>query len=136
MQKILTRFFLFNFKTEQIRRANRLFAQDSLFLRQFLMIPVSKDSQYYPNDDRPHSLMTATAAAASSSTDEIDSAAAGSGKGTVAAAATLSPEEENRKDINDFLGKIDSNLAETRRYVAKSQNSFEYVTRVLLFTDY
>lgn len=102
-------------KTEQIRRANRLFAQDSLFLRQFLMVPISKDSQFYPSDDRQQQPV-----------DEVDSAAA-AGSGKVEMLTALSPEEENRKVINDFLGKIDSNLAETRRYVAKSQTSFEYV---------
>lgn len=39
----------------------------------------------------------------------------------------LSPEEENRKDIDEFMGKIDSTLAQTKKYVAKSQNSFEWV---------
>lgn len=29
----------------------------------------------------------------------------------------LSPEEENKKSIEDFLGKIDSNLAKTKKYV-------------------
>lgn len=29
----------------------------------------------------------------------------------------LSPEEENKKSIEDFLGKIDSNLAKTKNYV-------------------
>lgn len=32
----------------------------------------------------------------------------------------LSPEEENRKSIEDFLGKIDSTLAKTKKYVASS----------------
>lgn len=29
----------------------------------------------------------------------------------------LSPEEESKKSIEDFLGKIDSNLAKTKKYV-------------------
>lgn len=36
---------------------------------------------------------------------------------------TLSPEEENRKSINDFLDKIDSTIAASKQYVAKSQSS-------------
>lgn len=34
--------------------------------------------------------------------------------------AVLSPEEENRKSMEDFLGKIDSTLAKTKKYVASS----------------
>lgn len=29
----------------------------------------------------------------------------------------LSPEEESKRSIEDFLGKIDSNLAKTKKYV-------------------
>lgn len=29
----------------------------------------------------------------------------------------LSPDEESKKSIEDFLGKIDSNLAKTKKYV-------------------
>lgn len=39
-------------QTEQIRRANRLFAQDSLFLRQYLMIPVDRNASV-ASDDHP-----------------------------------------------------------------------------------
>lgn len=37
----------------------------------------------------------------------------------------LSPEEENKKSIDDFLGKIDSTIAKTKKYVATSQNKLE-----------
>lgn len=112
--------------TEQIRRANRLFAQDSLFLRQFLMIPVDKDSQYYPKDDRPQSLPSPI-----QTYDTVDASIITSRNGnnnnsqSMDSVMVLSPEEENRKDIDAFLGKIDSTLAETKKFVAKSQNSFD-----------
>lgn len=38
-------------------------------------------------------------------------------------APVLSPEEESRKSINDFLEKIDTNIAASKKYVAKSQSS-------------
>ena len=41
-------------QTEQIRRINRLWASDSLFLREYLLVPVSPDtpspSQVRPDD--------------------------------------------------------------------------------------
>lgn len=82
------------------------------------MIPVEKDSPYYPKDDRPHSLppkanvTLSKNGQSSSNSKSMDS-------------IVLSPEEENKKDIDEFLGKIDSNLAETKKFVEKSQNSFE-----------
>lgn len=86
------------------------------------MIPVDKESPYYPHDADA----TATAnARRPESLDVVDGAAASSSASTGAAVVVLSPEEESRKDIDAFLGKIDSTLALTRKYVAKSQNSFE-----------
>lgn len=38
----------------------------------------------------------------------------------------LSPEEEHKKDLDELLGKIDSTIANSRRFVAKSQDSREY----------
>lgn len=38
----------------------------------------------------------------------------------------LSPEEEQKKDLDELLGKIDSTIASSRRFVAKSQDSSEY----------
>lgn len=93
------------------------------------MIPVDKDSPFYAKDDRPQSLPT------NSPVDTVDSATShlnNNASKSLESATVLSPEEENRKDIDDFLGKIDSTLAETKKYVAKSQHSFEWVV-ILLF---
>lgn len=81
------------------------------------MIPVDKDSPYLHKDERSNT----------ESYDVTDSPhSSGSNVQTKTVTPTnLTPEEENRKDIDDFLGKIDSTLAETKRYVAKSQHSFE-----------
>lgn len=38
----------------------------------------------------------------------------------------LSPEEEQRKDLDELLGKIDSTIANSRRFVAKSQDSTDF----------
>lgn len=113
-------------QTEQIRRINRLFAQDSLFLRQHLMIPVDKESKYYPKENRTHHQYHNIHENQQSIMNSQNSSTANGGSNPMMNTA-LSPEEENRKDIDDFLGKIDSTIAQTKKYVAKSQNSFEYV---------
>lgn len=89
------------------------------------MIPIDKDSQYYPKDERPQSLpptsQNANKQASPSNNNELQR----NGSQSMSAMPVLSPEEENKKDIDEFLGKIDSTLAETKKYVAKSQHSFE-----------
>lgn len=40
----------------------------------------------------------------------------------------LSPEEEHKKELDELLGKIDSTIANSRRFVAKSQDSSDYAT--------
>ncbi|XP_073818200.1 lysM peptidoglycan-binding domain-containing protein red isoform X2 [Musca autumnalis] len=182
--------------TEQIRRANRLFASDSLFLRQFLMIPVDKSSIYNPNattggggdifdnviennDSSSNNIggdsvfgdplnctstsSTLSSNSASSSsmsstsdvggnnphpgtlptrpysiagellvqTEEVETSLNKANNGnttkqsksldSVAAVAALTPEEESRRSINEFLSKIDNTISESRKYVEKSK---------------
>lgn len=116
--------------TEQIRRANRLFASDSLFLRQYLLIPVDKSSPYYPKDDRPHQQQLPTrpysiagSEMLASNTEQSSPQQNHTSKNGSKSmdSVTMSPEEENRKCIDEFLGKIDSTIAESKKYVEKSQ---------------
>ncbi|XP_055617295.1 lysM and putative peptidoglycan-binding domain-containing protein 1 isoform X2 [Toxorhynchites rutilus septentrionalis] len=112
---------------EQIRRVNRLLPTDTIFLRQSLMIPVEKDSVYYPKDPsaiiRPNSLSlrstsTAGCPSSSSASTPMDQA--------VSEGNLVSPEEESRKNMEEFLGKIDSSIASTRKYIAESQRNSEF----------
>lgn len=95
---------------EQIRRANRLFAQDSLFLRQYLLIPVDRETSIKYNENKSTTLNDQTTSTdhnhehKKSDYDQTDS-------------AVLSPDEESKKSIEDFLGKIDSTLAKSRKFV-------------------
>ncbi|XP_069961905.1 GATA zinc finger domain-containing protein 14 isoform X1 [Bactrocera oleae] len=172
--------------TEQIRRANRLFASDSLFLRQFLLIPVDKSSPYYPkadennplqissnntvlqnninsqnivnsinatntsnttadplgvfaaptscldsaNNPRPSTLPTRPYSIAGellvqNSNDDVTlnnhSSSSNKQSKSLDSVVTMTPEEENRKCINEFLSKIDSTISESRKYVEKSK---------------
>ncbi|XP_034117943.2 uncharacterized protein DDB_G0281497 isoform X1 [Drosophila albomicans] len=197
--------------TEQIRRANRLFASDSLFLRQFLLVPVEKTSPYYlqanggdlldvdvdaltadanvcaassppttPDANLQHEALnnannlhlsqgnncsmynssgssnscnTNTSSSSSSSTStrsagggttprpysiagellvqgiDEDPAmmnnhnACGSKQSkSLDSVAAMTPEEENRKCMNDFLNKIDNTISESRKYVERSKD--------------
>lgn len=130
-------------QTEQIRRVNRLFASDSLFLRQFLMVPVDRDTSLQHNNQFTKSSSLPASTTLDEMTSDLCSGvsqfAVAAGESTMTATAMpnayampnsdssptanvkidnlLSPEEENKKSIEDFLGKIDSNLAKTKKYV-------------------
>ncbi|KAM7360023.1 lysM peptidoglycan-binding domain-containing protein red isoform 1-T1 [Cochliomyia hominivorax] len=179
--------------TEQIRRANRLFASDSLFLRQFLLVPVEKSSPYYPNastintnenENNLHNIMdnvvlsggdplnctsssTLSSASASSSSmcsdsnprpnalptrpysiagellvqgneDESTLSNCNNGnnkqsKSLDSVAAVMTPEEESRRSINEFLSKIDNTISESRKYVEKSKETISNQTDDNLF---
>lgn len=137
---------------EQVRRVNRLFASDSLFLRQFLLIPVEKSSPYYPKEDRPHSLPARAYSVAGTEFDpstnqnlflhlQNSTTTTGQQQNPVQnynqnnnnsstnsscksiESIVMSPEEENKRSIDEFLGKIDTTIAESKKYVAKSQHS-------------
>ncbi|KRT82406.1 hypothetical protein AMK59_4519, partial [Oryctes borbonicus] len=86
---------------EQIRRINRLWASDSLFLREHLLIPV--------NDNTPITSPT-------------------SGISTIASTPSTShlSSENDDVDVNQFLGKIDASIASTKEEVRKAQGLSEY----------
>lgn len=115
---------------EQVRRINRLLPTDTIFLRPFLMIPVEKDSPYYPTDPaaiiRPSSL-GGIIPRASLSTPSSSTAATPVDPG-IAEESAISPEEESRKNMEEFLGKIDSSIASTRKHIAESQRNSEFVS--------
>ncbi|EDS29135.1 conserved hypothetical protein [Culex quinquefasciatus] len=115
---------------EQIRRINRLLPTDTIFLRPFLMIPVEKDSPHYPTDPaaiiRPASLCGLNSRAPSSSaTSTAPPTPVDPG---IAEESAISPEEESRKNMEEFLGKIDSSIASTRKHIAESQRNSEFVS--------
>jgi hypothetical protein len=84
---------------EQIRRVNRLWASDSLFLRESLIIPVS----------RPDVAMTL------SDDDAQD----------MHSPSTMSNSDSEEGSIRDFLVKIDTSIANTKSQVKKSVGNSE-----------
>lgn len=112
---------------EQIRRANRLFANDSLFLRQFLMIPVHKDSPFYPKevDQRSQHHMLSkranTIGAPSSSKDF-------SPNDSMDSLTSPTDDDEHRKYMEEFLDKIDSSIASSKKMVREQQQNSDYIS--------
>lgn len=95
---------------EKIRRANRLFATDSLFLREYLLIPVTKDSPFYENCER------------------ITEPPVPIHRASIAGMPTRdfspgSPDE--KKTFDDFLSRLDSSLADIKKHVEKSKETSE-----------
>lgn len=115
---------------EQIRRINRLLPTDTIFLRPFLMIPVDKDSPYYPKDPsaiiRPSSLSVRSATIAGCPSGS--SACSTPMDPGISEEGAISPEEESRKNMEEFLGKIDSSIATTRKCIAESQRNSEFIS--------
>lgn len=116
---------------EQIRRINRLLPTDTIFLRPFLMIPVEKDSPHYPTDPaaiiRPSSLGLIPRASSSASSTASTAPPTPVDPG-IAEESAISPEEESRKNMEEFLGKIDSSIASTRKHIAESQRNSEFLS--------
>lgn len=131
---------------EQIRRVNRLLPTDSIFLRPFLMIPVPKDSPFYPKD--PEAIIRPNTLAARAATSVVPGGASGSSNSIINnnnnnnnsissedngyplhdELQLVSPEEESRKNLEEFLGKIDSSIASTRKCIAEVQRNSDFVT--------
>lgn len=99
----------YNFsQTEQIRRANRLWASDSLFLREYLMIPVVVNSPFSPSE--PSTNFPPSEPVSIQSNTPVTTSIAGS---------------LGEKTIDEFLGKIDSSIAITKSEVQKCQGNSE-----------
>ncbi|XP_068967715.1 lysM and putative peptidoglycan-binding domain-containing protein 1-like [Bombus flavifrons] len=93
--------------TEQIRRANRLWASDSLFLREHLFIPVNPES--------PLSL---------DNTDEIEHNIVQN----VSSPSSITLSMDDDSSVNDFLAKMDSSIASAKRDVKRTQGNSEFCT--------
>lgn len=126
---------------EQIRRANRLFANDSLFLREHLMIPVNKDSPFYPqdveqlcngsgsNNNNNNGFTNGNAQLRRANTFGEPSSSSSLSKDYSDSIDSLtSPDEENRKYMEEFLEKIDTSIASSKKLVKQQQQNSDYVS--------
>lgn len=122
---------------EQIRRANRLFANDSLFLREFLMIPVNKDSPYYPMDvEQIHNCNnnnnlngnSTNGIRRANTIGEPSSSSSLSKDYSDSIDSLTSPDEEHRKYMEEFLEKIDTSIASSKKLAQQQQNNSDFLT--------
>lgn len=87
------------FQIEQIRRVNKLWASDSLFLKEFLLIPTSEPSK--TNQAKNAEVASPSTISSSTSISSFDC-----------------------DNVDEFLGKIDAAIAITKEDVKKtSRNS-------------
>lgn len=109
---------------EQIRRANRLFANDSLFLREFLMIPVHKDSPHYPKD--PTEQRTSVKRANTIATAPSSSKDFFSPSDSIDSLSSPTDDDEHRKFMEEFLDKIDTSIASSKKMVREQQKNSDF----------
>ncbi|CAH1790098.1 unnamed protein product [Owenia fusiformis] len=105
---------------EQIKRANKIWTNDSLFLREDLLIPVCKPSTSDSNTLNGETAISTTATATTvTRTHSVDS-------GIAARLKTQTPESAITKgsmDVSakDFLSKFDKNIATLKSSVSKME---------------
>ncbi|XP_043222701.1 lysM and putative peptidoglycan-binding domain-containing protein 1-like isoform X2 [Amphibalanus amphitrite] len=96
----------FNVTMEQLKRANKLWTNDSLHVRRTLLVPLPLE----PSGGT-------TAAVCSSDSDEAGSSSGGSGGGT--AGEPRRPGRGQLPSADDFLRQVDSVIASSRRSVSR-----------------
>nr|XP_050864452.1 lysM and putative peptidoglycan-binding domain-containing protein 2 [Vespula vulgaris] len=94
--------------TEQIRRVNRLWASDSLFLREYLLIPVSTDSP-----------LASSVECAAYNDSECNSTQ------NISSPSVISPLDDE-SSADDFLAKMDTCIANVKKEIKRTQGSSEF----------
>ncbi|XP_015518854.2 lysM and putative peptidoglycan-binding domain-containing protein 2 isoform X4 [Neodiprion virginianus] len=93
--------------TEQIRRANRLWASDSLFLREYLLIPVPGDINASLGN---YSILPSGA----ESSQGIES---------ITSPSSITSSIDDESSVDDFLAKMDSSIASMKKEVKRAQGN-------------
>lgn len=101
------------FQTEQIRRANRLWTNDSLFLRETLLVPIPSDT------------VSVSTCNSQSNSHSLSEASTPSETETVSSCSTNNNGLDSDNSYNDFLCKIDCSIANTRSQVMLAQGNSE-----------
>lgn len=94
---------------EQIRRANRLFASDSIFLRDCLLIPTNEPD-----------LVSVTSEPATPTSSDIPGSSSRTDLDDLMA-------QQMEVEPNNFLLKIDASIASTKEIVQKAHRNSQYV---------
>jgi len=98
---------------EQIRRANRLFATDSLFLREHLLIPVESTKSLQSDTN-------------SESVDEPVTSPSNSQQSQLTSPGSCGSFYDEEEDVADFLVKMDARIASTKEDVKKIHKNSQY----------
>ncbi|XP_029159883.1 lysM and putative peptidoglycan-binding domain-containing protein 2 isoform X2 [Nylanderia fulva] len=103
--------------TEQIRRINRLWASDSLFLREHLLIPINTDSSASICNNE------------SVAPEEHDIPP------NISSPSSISPIDDE-SSFNDFLAKMDTSIANTMKEVERAQgNNSVLIAMMFMYND-
>lgn len=94
---------------EQIKRANRLLTTDSIFMRAYLLIPTEDEDM----------IKRSPTHVVRSQSLQSDMASSGSSRSTTE--PIVDTDEENRRDIENFLSKVDSCIASTKRNLEETR---------------
>ncbi|XP_063705108.1 lysM and putative peptidoglycan-binding domain-containing protein 2 [Culicoides brevitarsis] len=119
---------------EQIKRTNRLLTTDTIFLRQYLMIPVPLDSPVNSSDARrsqsldvsyydPPSLLPSNDVSTGSTSTITASSSMTSCSGGI-----LDPDPD--EDIENFLSKVDSAIAVTKKSVEQTRKQSDILAKI------
>ncbi|XP_066157394.1 lysM and putative peptidoglycan-binding domain-containing protein 2-like isoform X1 [Euwallacea fornicatus] len=111
----------YNATIEQIRRANKLWASDSLFLREFLLIPQSDDVSELltPVENQPASSQSSLASPVS--VDNLNQNCS-----TSVASNNRRSNSSDDENIGDFLSKIDASIASMKEVVKKVTSTSQF----------
>ncbi|XP_070161515.1 lysM and putative peptidoglycan-binding domain-containing protein 2 isoform X2 [Polyergus mexicanus] len=103
--------------TEQIRRVNRLWASDSLFLREHLLIPINTDNSAAICNNEPVAPEEHDIPPNISSPSSISSI-------------------DDESSVNDFLAKMDTSIANVKKEVKRAQgNNSVLIAMMFMYND-
>ncbi|KAL6444102.1 hypothetical protein ACFW04_001803 [Cataglyphis niger] len=102
--------------TEQIRRINRLWASDSLFLREHLLIPI--------NTDNSASICNNESVAS----EEHDIPP------NISSPSSISSIDDE-SSVNDFLAKMDTSIANVKKEVKRAQGNNSVLIAMIMYND-
>lgn len=107
----------YNVTIEQIRRANKLWASDSLFLREFLLIPQADNANGLQSPEAQST--SSQSSIASPSMENLNQ------NNRMSMGSSTRSDSFDEENISDFLSKIDASIASTKQVVQKVANSSE-----------
>uniref|UniRef100_A0A336MCB5 CSON015077 protein n=1 Tax=Culicoides sonorensis TaxID=179676 RepID=A0A336MCB5_CULSO len=126
---------------EQIKRTNRLLTTDTIFLRQYLMIPVPIDSPVNSGSAdvrRAHSLDVQYIELPFPSNDTSTGSSTVTASSSMTSCRSSEPsqiEPDPDEDIENFLSKVDSSIASTKKIVEQTRKQSDILAKIQETSD-